>query len=185
MILKDILCTPFTISHTCISLFLCQRYLGAEWFHEATSFEAPGLYKANKWPMSHQENWVIRRKFSEFQERLFTSLVPPLLHHFALFLKGFFIFNKTCHQVKTVTFTLPTDDLPTWCCGNGCRYQNVNLTFKSDMFWVKEEYIYKSPIKRVSFSKLVSSCLFINRSITIIFGFHSIFLNELTLNKRD
>ena len=34
----------------------CHRYLGAEWFHKAASFEAPGLYKANKRPMSHQEN---------------------------------------------------------------------------------------------------------------------------------
>ena len=52
------------------------------------------------------------------------------------------------------------------------------------MFWWKEKYIYKSQIKLGSFSELTSSCLFINRSITLFMAFEPLcLLDEFTLNR--
>lgn len=47
--------TIYFSAHACIAIH-GHGYSGAERFREATAFETQGLYKANKWPVSHQEN---------------------------------------------------------------------------------------------------------------------------------
>ena len=95
------------------------QYLGAEWFHEATSFETESL-QSNSLCFIRKTKWLEESSLN-FKTAYLFLLPPPPRSHFALFLKGCFIFNKICHLVKSITFILPTDDLPTRCCENRHR----------------------------------------------------------------
>lgn len=93
--------TIYFSAHACIAIH-GHGYSGAERFREATAFETRGLYKANKWPVSHQENWVIRSSLN-FKRGCLLHLSHPPLPHFALFLKGFSSF-----LMKSVTKSKPS-----------------------------------------------------------------------------
>lgn len=101
--------TPFTSSYTCVLLFIAM----VTWEHSnsmklLTSFETLSLQSKHN-PCLIRETELLERKFSEFQERLFTSCVPfsPIL---LFFLKNFLFLMKsvTKSKLSSLSFLLIT-----------------------------------------------------------------------------
>lgn len=111
--------TIYFFIHMCFAIH-SHGYLGAQYFHEATYFLWNTVFTKQTQPMSHQGNWVIRKKVLWISGEAIYFMCP-FFPHFALFLKEFFIFNEICHKVKIVESILPTDNLPTGCYENRHR----------------------------------------------------------------